>query len=79
MLEFPLVVTLALGLVTFSQIFVNNEDLKIVSIIGGSARIVFAFTQIISVLKGKDDKQNPYAGINHKKGDVSKLADRVKI
>jgi threonine/homoserine/homoserine lactone efflux protein len=36
MLEFPLVVTLVLGLLTFSHIFVNNEDLKIVSIIGGS-------------------------------------------
>ena len=68
--EFPLVIALSLGLFTFSHIFVNNENLKIISIIGGSAIIVFAFTQIISVIKGKDDKQNAYAGINHKKGPI---------
>ena len=68
--EFPLVIALSLGLFTFSHIFVNNENLKIISIIGGSAIIVFVFTQIISVIKGKDDKQNAYAGINHKKGPI---------
>ena len=31
MIEFPLVITLALGLFTFSQVFVNNENLKIIS------------------------------------------------
>ena len=56
--EFPLVIALALGLFTFSQLFVNNENLKIISIVGGIAIVVFAFTQIISITKGKDDKQN---------------------
>jgi threonine/homoserine/homoserine lactone efflux protein len=46
--EFPLVITLALGLFTFSQVFVNYENLKIISIIGGIAIIVFALIQIIS-------------------------------
>jgi hypothetical protein len=32
--------------------FVNHENLKIISIIGGIAIIVFAFTQIISITKG---------------------------
>src|SRR5437899_9377900 len=72
--EFPLVIALSLGLFTFSHIFVNNENLKIISIIGGSAIIVFAFTQIISVIKGKDDKQNAYAGIV----SVAQLAETCK-
>jgi len=46
-------------MLTFSHIFVNKEYLKIISIVGG-----------VSVLKGKDDKQNPNAGINHKKGPI---------
>jgi hypothetical protein len=58
-LTFPLVVTLAMGLLTFSHIFVNKEYLKKISIVGG-----------VSVLKGKDDKQNPNAGINHTKGPI---------
>jgi threonine/homoserine/homoserine lactone efflux protein len=70
MIEFPLITTLALGLFTFSHVFLNNENLKIISIIGGIAIIVFAFTQIISITKGKVDKQNAYVGINHKKGPI---------
>ena len=70
MVEFPLVITLALGIFTFSHVFLNNENLKIISIIGGSTIIVFAFTQIISMTKGKFDKQKTYAGINHKKGPI---------
>jgi hypothetical protein len=31
--------------------FVNHENLKIISIVGGIAIIVFAFTQIISITK----------------------------
>jgi len=44
MVEFPLVITLALGLITFSHVFLNNENLKIISIIRSSAIIVFATT-----------------------------------
>jgi threonine/homoserine/homoserine lactone efflux protein len=53
MVEFPLVLTLAFGLFTVSHVFLNNENLKVISIIGGSAIIVFAFAQIISITKGK--------------------------
>ena len=70
MIEFPLVITLALGLFTFSQVFVNNENLKIISIIGGIAIVVFAFTQIISITKGKVSKQDAYVGISAKKGPI---------
>ena len=59
-----------MGLFTFSCVFLNNENLKIISIIGGSAIIVFAFTQLISITKGKVDKQKAYAGISHKKGPI---------
>ena len=68
--EFPLVIALALGLFTFSQIFVNNENLKIISIIGGIAIVVFAFSQIISITKAKGDKQNMYIAISEKKGPI---------
>jgi threonine/homoserine/homoserine lactone efflux protein len=45
--EFPLIIALALGLFTFSHVFANNENLKTISIVGGIAVVVFAFTQII--------------------------------
>ena len=70
MVEFSLVITLAFGLFTFSHVFLNNENLKVISIIGGSAIIVFAFAQIISIAKGKVDKQKAYAGIHYKKGPI---------
>jgi threonine/homoserine/homoserine lactone efflux protein len=70
MVEFPLVITLAFGLFTFSHVFLNNENLKVISIIGGSAIIVFAFAQIISITKGKIDKQKAYARIYYKKGPI---------
>ena len=68
--EFPLVIALALGLFTFSQVFVNNENLKIISIIGGIAIVIFAFTQIISITKGKVNNQHAYIGISAKKGPI---------
>jgi threonine/homoserine/homoserine lactone efflux protein len=68
--EFLLVITLALGLFTFSQVFVNNENLKIISIIGGIAIIVFALIQIISITKLKVNGQNAYVGISAKKGPI---------
>ena len=68
--EFPLVIALALGLFTFSHVFVNNENLKIISIVGGIAIVVFAFTQIISITKGKVNRQNACVGIGAKKGPI---------
>ena len=70
MVEFPLVIALALGLFTFSQVFVNNENLKIISIVGGTAIIVFALIHIISITKGKVDKQNAYVTTSDKKGPI---------
>jgi threonine/homoserine/homoserine lactone efflux protein len=68
--EFLLVITPALGLFTFSQAFVNNENLKIISIIGSIAIIVFALIQIISITKRKVNGQNAYVGISAKKGPI---------
>lgn len=68
--EFPLVIVLALGLFTFSQGFVNNENLKVIGIIGGIAIVIFAFTQIISIIGGKANKQDAYLGISTKKGPI---------
>jgi threonine/homoserine/homoserine lactone efflux protein len=70
MVEFPLVIALALALFTFSYVILNNENLKIISIIGGIAIIVFASNQIISTTKVKDDKQNAYVIISNKKGPI---------
>src|SRR5215470_6086745 len=61
---------LALGLFTFSHVFANNENLKIISIVGGIAVVVFAFTQIISITKGKVNRQNACVGIGTKKGPI---------
>ena len=68
--EFPLVIALALGLFTFSHVFANNENLKVISIVGGIAVVVFAFTQIISITKGKANRQNDYVGIGAKRGPI---------
>jgi hypothetical protein len=51
-------------------VFVNNENLKIISIIGGIAIIVFALIQIISIAKRKVNGQNAYVGISAKKGPI---------
>ena len=41
-----------------------------VSSIGGIAIIVFALIQIISITKGKGDKQNAYVTVSDKKGPI---------
>jgi threonine/homoserine/homoserine lactone efflux protein len=69
-IEFPLVITLAWGLFTFSQVLINYENLKIISIIGGIAIVVFGFTQIINITKGKVNNQHAYIGISAKKGPI---------
>ena len=51
--EFPLVIALALGLFTFSHVFANNENLKIISIVGGIAIVVFALASQKVRLIGK--------------------------
>jgi threonine/homoserine/homoserine lactone efflux protein len=70
MVELPLVIILALGLFTFSYVFLNSENLKIISIVGGIAMIVFALTQIINFTKGKVDNERQYAGVSDKKGPI---------
>ncbi len=65
--EFPLVIALTLGLFTFSQVLANNENLKIIGVIGGIAMVAFSFTQIINVTfnKVKSQGRNSLAGIGH--------------
>ena len=70
MVELPLVIILALGLFSFSYVSLNNENLKIISIVGGIAMIVFALTQIINFTKGKVDNERQYAEVSDKKGPI---------
>ena len=70
MVELPLVIILALGLFTFSYVFLNSENLKIISIVGGIAMIVFALTQIINFTKDKVDNERQYAGVSDNKGPI---------
>jgi threonine/homoserine/homoserine lactone efflux protein len=70
MVELPLVIILGLGLFAFSYVFLNSENLKIISIVGGIAMIVFAFIQIINITKGKIDNERAYAGVSDKKGPI---------
>ena len=70
MVELPLIIILALGLFTFFYVFLNSENLKIISIVGGIAMIVFALTQIINFTKGKVDNERQYAGVSDKKGPI---------
>jgi threonine/homoserine/homoserine lactone efflux protein len=55
MVELPLIIILAFGLFAFSYVFLDNENLKIISFVGGISIISFASTQIINVTKGKVD------------------------
>jgi len=74
--EFPLIITLSLGLFTFSQVLTNNENLKIIGVIGGIAMIAFSLTQIISVAsnqvksQGHNQGHNHFLGIGHAKKPI---------
>ncbi|HXX96761.1 MAG TPA: LysE family transporter, partial [Candidatus Bathyarchaeia archaeon] len=48
MVELPLIIILAFGLFAFSYVFLDNENLKIISFVGGISIIGFASTQIIN-------------------------------
>jgi threonine/homoserine/homoserine lactone efflux protein len=67
--ELPLIIILAFGLFAFSYVFLNNENLKIISFVGGISIIGFAFIQIINVRKGKVDSKLAHAGVS-KKGPI---------
>ena len=68
--ELPLIIILAFGLFAFSYVFLNNENLKIISLVGGISIIGFAFIQIINVAKGKVDNKFVYAGVSINKGPI---------
>jgi threonine/homoserine/homoserine lactone efflux protein len=70
MVELPLVIMLALGLFALSYVFLNNENLKIISIVGGTAMIVFACIQITNIRRGKVDHEHAYVGVSYKKGPI---------
>jgi threonine/homoserine/homoserine lactone efflux protein len=70
MVELPLIILLAFGLFAFSYVFLNNANLKIISIVGGISIIGFAFTEIINVRKGKVDSKLAYARVSNKKGPI---------
>jgi threonine/homoserine/homoserine lactone efflux protein len=70
MVELPLIVLLAFGFFAFSYVFLNNENLKIISFVGGISMIGFAFIQIINVKKGKVDSKLAQAGVSNKKAPI---------
>ena len=69
--EFPLVLIVALGLLTFTQGFLNTESLKLISVLGGLAMLVFSLTQIISVTTRRGShKSNRFFWTTDKKGPI---------
>ncbi|MGA9155138.1 MAG: LysE family transporter [Candidatus Nitrosopolaris sp.] len=70
LVELPLIIILAFGFFAFSYVFLNNENLKIISFVGGISIICFAFIQIINVRKNKVDSKLAYAGVSKNKGPI---------
>jgi threonine/homoserine/homoserine lactone efflux protein len=70
MVELPLIILLAFSLFAFSYVFLNNENLKIISLVGGISIIGFAFIQITNIKKGKVHNKLAYAGVSNKKGPI---------
>src|SRR5262249_25215479 len=69
--EFPLVMIVAIGLLTYTQGFLNTESLILISLLGGIAMLVFSLTQIISVTKRSGDyKSSRFPWITDKKGPI---------
>ena len=70
-IEFPIVLILALGLLTFTQGFLNTENLKLISLLGGFAMLVFSLTQIISITgRSGNQRSNRFLWITDKKGPI---------
>jgi threonine/homoserine/homoserine lactone efflux protein len=57
-------------LVAFSYVFLDDENLKIISFVGGISIIGFASTQIFNVTKGKVDHKLAYGGVSNKKAPI---------
>jgi threonine/homoserine/homoserine lactone efflux protein len=49
--EFLLILLLALGLFEFSSIILSNETLRVIGLVGGAAIIFFSLSQINSIIK----------------------------
>jgi hypothetical protein len=65
-----LILNLAFGLFAFSYVFLDDENLKIISFVGGISIIGFASTQIFNVTKGKVDHKLAYGGVSNKKAPI---------
>jgi threonine/homoserine/homoserine lactone efflux protein len=69
--EFPLVMIVAVGLLTYTHGFLSTESLTLISLLGGIAMLVFSLTQIISVTKRSGDyKSSRFPWITDKKGPI---------
>ena len=51
--ELPLIVILALGVIGFSSFTFNNDSTKIIGLIGGTAIIFFSLSQINNIIRGR--------------------------
>jgi threonine/homoserine/homoserine lactone efflux protein len=52
--ELPLIVILALGVIGFSSFTFNNDSTKIIGLIGGTAIIFFSLSQINNIIRGRN-------------------------
>lgn len=73
--ELPLIVLLALGIFGFSSFMFNEESTRIIGLIGGTAIIFFSFSQINSIIRGRNtgDANNKING-----SYFSKISNRGK-
>jgi threonine/homoserine/homoserine lactone efflux protein len=65
--ELPLIIILASGLITFSSITTTNLVSKLISLSGGIAILVFSAVQIEALLKKKKGEKNIYFNTHNKK------------
>jgi threonine/homoserine/homoserine lactone efflux protein len=68
--EFPLIIFLALALFRFLPLNLDNESLRIIGLIGGVAIIFFSISQISDVIKkgrvvARDNKNKKHDNSNH--------------
>ena len=65
--ELPLIIILASGLITFSSITTTNLVSKLISLSGGIVILVFSAVQIESLLKKKKGEKKIYFNMHNKK------------
>lgn len=68
--EFPLVILLALGLFRFSPFILTNDSLRVIGLVGGFAIILFSIAQISNIMRTRrigniNNNSKPFFRINN--------------